>query len=933
MKTRALEVYGRLPLSFEANRGQTSAPVDFISRGSGYTLSVTATEAVLALQSPNTSPPKARVVRLQLVGANDAAKPDGRNELPGKVNYFIGNDPKRWRTGVPTYAQVRYDDVYAGIDLVYYGNQRELEYDFIVAPGANPDTIAFTFDGADALEVDGAGNLVLHAGEARLLQRAPTVYQEIDGVRKQVPGRYALEGTATDPRVRFAVGGYDRRQPLVIDPVLAYSTYLGGARDDSGAGIAIDGDGSVYVTGSTRSTDFPAPAGMFDTTLGGSDDAFVTKLDASGALIYSTYLGGSSRDTGAGIAVDAAGNAYVTGSTVSADFPTTPGAFDLTTGFDQDAFVAKLGADGATLAYSSYLGGGASEWGFGIAVDDGGSAYVTGMTNSNDFPTTPGAFDTTFGDFTGLAAFVTKINPGGTALLYSTYLGGGGPATDGTADNSGFAIAVDAIGNAYVTGYTESGVFPTTIGALDATLGGDSDGFVTKLDAIGGSLIYSSYLGGNGVDVGSAIAVDDSGNAFVTGLTLSVDFPTTPGAFDTTYTAGHEDGFVTKLDAGGGLSYSTLFGGGHNDNPSGIAIDSDGNAYVTGYTQSDDFPTTPGALDTTLGGPRGGFEVPRDGFVITFNSSGTGLGYSSFLGGDGDDWGFGIALDSARNIHVTGFTSSRRFSITPGAFDPTFGSGDVFRTDAFVVKIAPEPDVDLTETALSSPPAVVVLLEEFSVTDTVENQGSTPAAKSRSSYYFSLDTLKTADDMRVTGDRKVPTLGASGTSTGLVGLTVGPAIKVGVYYLLACADATNIESESDEGNNCLASTTTVDVRAPDLVETAVSNPPAMRLRGQSFSVTDTLGNVGNAESGASTTLYYLSPHVKKHSSDPQLTGSRNAPGLGVGAHSTDAVTVTIPVNVTPGSYYVLACGDGLKAVAESDEADNCKASATKVSVQ
>ena len=437
---------------------------------------------------------------MQLVGANATARPEGRDELPGKVNHFIGNDPKRWSRGVPTYAQVRYQDVYAGIDLVYYGNQRELEYDFVVAPGANPDTIALTFEGADALEVDAAGNLVLHTGADRILQRAPRVYQDIDGVRKAVPSRYALQdATADRQQVRFDVGGYDRRHPLVIDPVLAYSTYLGGLSTDDAIGIAVDSAGSAYVTGDTASIGFPTTSDAFDTTLGGSGtyDAFVTKLDANGAgVVYSTFLGGSSHDTGLGIAVDSSGCAYVAGYTASANFPTTPGAFDGTYGGGTyDAFVTKLDPGGAALLYSTYLGGGqgvSQNAGFdvasGIAVDHAGNAFVTGLTYSSDFPITPGAFDTTFA---GGDVFVTKLLASGSALAYSTYLGG-------SANDAGNGIAVDSAGSAYVTGSTASSNFPTTPGAFDVTRGGGIfDAFVTKLAASGAALVYSTYLGGS----------------------------------------------------------------------------------------------------------------------------------------------------------------------------------------------------------------------------------------------------------------------------------------------------------------------------------------------------------------------------------------------------------------------------------------------------
>ena len=937
---QAREAYGRLPLSFEANRGQTAPQVDFIARGSGYTLFVTPTEAVLTLRSPATPKPKTtdpkslirssnrmapgtdhtsdaqgRVLRMRLAGANATARPEGRDELRGKVNYFIGSDPKQWRSGVSTYAKVRYQGVYPGIDLVYYGNQRELEYDFIVAPTADPGAIALTFDGADTLEVDRGGNLVLHAGAEQIVQRAPRVYQEIDGVTRDVGGRYVLQDGRR--RVRFEVGRYDRRQPLVIDPVLAYSTYLGGSGYEFGYGIAVDSAGNAYVTGSTDSPDFPSTLGAFETTRGGYTDAFVTKLAASGAgLVYSTYLGGEAGyENGEGIAVDSAGNAYVTGFTSSSHFPTTPGAFQTTLGggLSADTFVTKVEATGAALAYSTYLGGSDADAGHGIAVDSAGNAYVSGTTRSPDFPTTLGAFDTTPDGEND--AFVTKLEASGAALVYSTYLGG-------ASNDFGNGIAVDSAGNAYVTGYTFSSDFPTTPGAFQTTFGGglSADTFVTKVEATGAALAYSTYLGGSDADGGYGIAVDSAGDAYVSGTTSSPDFPTTPGAFDTTLALA--DAFVTKLEATGtALIYSTYLGGSNVDGGTAIGVDSAGNAYVTGNTYSIDFPTTAGAFQPT---PSGAVEA----FVTKLDVTGAALAYSTFLGGKNTDSGEAIAVDSAGNVFVTGYTRTSHFPITPGAFQPTHGGG----VDAFVTKIALEPDIDLVETALSNPPAVVLLTDTFSVTDTVENHGSTPAAQSRTRYYLSLDTTKSAGDDRFTATRKVPALSPGGTSTGPAVLTVAASTKLGVYFLLACADDLNAVGETDETNNCRASTTTVEVRAPDLVETAVSNPPVTGSPGGSFSVTDTVANHGNAAADASMIRYYFSLNTTKGGSDLLLTGNRTVPALAVGAQSMGSVTVTIPAAVTPGTYYLLACGDDLNNVAERDEKNNCKASATRVSV-
>src|SRR5436190_8491855 len=537
------EAYGKLPLSFEANRGQTDAQVKFLSRGPGHTLFLTSTEAVLVLttrESPAREPavhgkPARRgpgtdaVLRMTFVGAQPPLRPVGREELPGRANYFIGKDPAKWRTNVPTYAKVQYAALYPGIDLIYYGNQRQLEYDFVVRPGADPGLIALGFRGADKLDVDDQGNLVLDTAVGNIRMRKPVIYQEVNGVRREVAGSYVLTGTH---QVGFRIAAYDASQPLVIDPVLSYSTYLGGSNTDQGLGIAVDTSGNAYVTGRTQSTNFPTTAGAFQTTGGGTEDAFVTQLIPMGTvLVYSTYLGGSGIDDGLGIAVDALGNAYVTGVTFSTNFPTTAGAFQTTLGGTEDAFVTTLNATGSLLVYSTYLGGSDFDEGFGIAVDALRNAYVTGFTGSTNFPTTAGAFQTTGGDT--VDAFVTKLRSEDRRVGYSTYLRGSGV-------DDGLGIAVDALRNAYVTGFTGSTNVPTTAGAFQTTFGGTEDAFVTKLNPMGTGLVYSTYLGGSGVDDGFGIAVDALGNAYVTGATLSTNFPTTAGAFQTTL-GGTED--------------------------------------------------------------------------------------------------------------------------------------------------------------------------------------------------------------------------------------------------------------------------------------------------------------------------------------------------------------------------------------------------------
>src|SRR5712672_1576210 len=419
---RLSESYGKLPLQFEANRGQTQKDVRFLSRGPGYSLYLTAGEAVLVLAKPDAkAQEKSVALRMSLVGAARKPHITGLDELPGKANYFIGKDRSKWRANVPTYAKVQYRNVYPGVDLVYYGNQRQLEYDFVVAPGADPKRIALGFKGADKLEIDAKGDLVLRAAGGEVRQHKPVVYQEIDGIRQEIDGGYVRKGAN---RVGFRLAAYDTARPLIIDPVLSYSTYLGGSGREKGLAIAVDRDGNAYVTGLVSSTDFPTTAGAFQPIFGGGTafgggqgfDAFVTKFDSTGsALLYSTYLGGSDDDQGLGIAVDTNGNAYVTGSTKSANFPTTAGAFQPTYGGVTDAFVTKLDPTGSALIYSTYLGGSSGDEGNAIAVDAGGCAYVTGIAGS-DFPTTPGAVEAVG----AIGAFVTKLDPSGSALAYST---------------------------------------------------------------------------------------------------------------------------------------------------------------------------------------------------------------------------------------------------------------------------------------------------------------------------------------------------------------------------------------------------------------------------------------------------------------------------------------------------------------------------------
>ena len=1134
--------YGKIPLSFEANKGQTDPSVQFLSRGSGYSLFLTQGEVVLNLERQQaTTPAQGRkpkpapvdTLRMRLVAANPNAAVTGTDPQPGVVSYFIGNNPKNWNTGIPTFGKVSYAQVYPGVDLVFYGNQRKLEFDFVAAAGADPSRVQLGFSGG-RLSLGRDGNLQMSAKNGLIVFRRPTVYQEIEGRRQTIASSFALLGSGA---VGFNLGDYDRSKPLVIDPVLEYSTYLGGGLVNA---IAVDNLGHAYVAGSTGGS-LPVSKNAYQTSYDGSSNnvfnAFIAKLNQTGTgLVYATYLGGSGStyggDSAYGIAVDASGDAYVTGSTYSTDFPVTPNAYQSVNNASSiesnNAFVTKLNPTGTALVYSTYLGGQGgdvvgtvSDYGSAIAVDKSGYAYLTGKALGG-FPVTPGAFQTGNNEsiyqgwyYTG-NAFVTKLNQTGMALVYSTFLGGSGSIIDnyGCGD-AGSGIAVDSSGYAYVTGGTCSANFPTK-SAFQSAIKGSGSAFVTKFNETGTALEYSTYLGGSGGESGSGIAVDNSGHAYVTGATTSKNFPVTSGAFQSTL-KGSKNAFVSKLDpAGNGLTYSTYLGGGA-DTGSGIAVDSSGNAYLTGNTSSANFPVTAGsAFQTTYkGAAYNGSNV----FVTKINQAGTVLVFSSYLGGSGTNEGdssYGIAVSGSGGTYVAGTTGSTDFPVTSGAYETknssvasfiakfdlsmtsppaatttslkasvnpqvvenevTFDAvvklatgagtptGDVVfsldgksvaavalgsagsaswstssltvgqhtilasykgnlthaassksmtetitrspshvvvaggpidlngmltltatisgnsagtptgsvtfktakvtlytspvwskvatlynpATAAFglgvgkdlvtaaysgdsmylpssgteLVVVTPETTADFTETYVSAPPAAVVVGGSFKVTDTVQNIGVT-AAKSVTHYYISSATTGTG--YLLSGSRAVPPLAVNAISTGTATVTVPSGVPSGVYYLGACANDTRTVPETNLWNNCNGPETSITVSGPDLEETAVSVPVAVKIGG-SFQVTDTAKNIGQVAAAASVTRFYLSSTASKTTKSHLLTGSRTVPKLAVNATSSGAVTVSVPSAVPQGAYYLLACANDNGAIAETDTKNNCKVS-------
>ena len=761
-----IEAYGKLPLSFEENLGQTAQEVRFVSHGSRYALFLTPQEAVISLQqgAPRDLSPlhrmayfralrKARkagrmsVLRMRLEGANPGAQIAGIDRLPGKVNYFIGNDPRKWRTDVPSYAQVKYAGIYPGVDLVFYGNQGRLEYDFVIAPGADPKVIQLSLKGAQRLRVNSRGDLVLSVSGGQVALQKPVIYQNVKGDRHEIQGRYVLAGNR---RVTLDVASYDISVPLIIDPVLNYSTYLGGSTvGDLGSAIAVDSLGDAFVTGTTSSTTFPSTPGGFGAG-NANGVAFVTEVNPTGtALLYTTYLGGTGGDFGNGIALDNSGsganpggNVYVTGATFSTTFPTTaanalkPISAGAALG---TSFISKINptASGtASLVYSSYLGGtdGTSanpDVGNGVAADVNGNAYVTGLTASSpgsadaNFPVTAAtAFQSTLGTTNG-NAFLTRIDTtqvGSASLAYSTYLGG----TGANATSSGLlfgelaqGVAVDASQNAYIVGITTSTDFPTTNAnafqpntAPPAAVALGTI-FVSRVDASGtktpaASLAYSTYLGGDNRDLSSAIALKpNSAVAYVTGTTESLLFPTFPTAAPGPYQATGSTGgtaFVSLIDTGqigsASLTYSTFLGG-PRTTAFGITVDATGNAYVAGGTSTSGYPVTPGAFQPNFATGASG-----EGFISKLNPGGNGtadLVYSSFFGGSGSAGGpdavNAIAVDGQNNAYITGvtFSSSATFPVFPSAaattpaFQTDLPSGDV--SAAFVAKLTLIPTV------------------------------------------------------------------------------------------------------------------------------------------------------------------------------------------------------------------------------------------------
>ena len=761
LKANRLVAAAKLPLAFEPNQGQTDAQAAYVAHGAGYGLFLTPSEAILSLGvAAKNSPAVNTAVHMQLEGASSNPKIAASEPLPGKSNYFRGNDPSRWVRNVPTFARVRYSDVYPGVDLVFYGKQGQLEYDFAVRSGADPRQIRLNLSGVENVLLGDDGSLSLKTGDREIRWNKPTIYQEVNGRRSPVAGSFEL---LARNRVGFALGAYDHNLDLVIDPVLAYATYFGGAGDEVNPQVAVDANANIYLAGTTSSaTLFPTEAcGGTSTTppeplcpmLSGTTDVFVSKLDSVGSsVIYTTYLNGLSipgttplvpygnatgADSSAGLAVDNQGNAYVTGTTTSGDFPVTPNAFQSTpVNAQAHVFISKLDSTGAALLYSSYLSGSNTDTALALAADNTGDAYILGTTQSvtdGDFPT-GSSFQQHANGATNLyfvSRFDTTQTVGSQSLKFFSYLGGGTSAADPAIPANGVVcaqlpcggIVLDTTGNAYValgTTFTNLPVANAYQSSLHGT--GTSDAYLAKITKDGSAVLYSTYLGGSGNDVANAISIDSSGNAYLTGSTTSGDFPQGTAKEFTTLSGG-QDAFVAKLNNPSTgpltLTFTSLLGGSGTDTGLGIATDTNQNVYLVGSTNSANFPI-PGGTVAANG---------TDAFVSKFNTNTTTLlafVSSELLGGSGTDRATSIVQNSNGAVLVAGETNSTNFPVqssiphTPPLRSLLNGTGSGSNRDVFLANYGPSTDLGLAITASPNP---VAIGSAVTFTYTIKNNG------------------------------------------------------------------------------------------------------------------------------------------------------------------------------------------------------------------
>ncbi|OHB69634.1 MAG: hypothetical protein A2W23_01090 [Planctomycetes bacterium RBG_16_43_13] len=903
----------------------------------------------------------------------------GINKSEIKVNYFVGGKDN-WRTNISTWQEVTLGEVYKGIELKLKAYGKNVEKIFTVNPKGSVEDIKLKLEGAKSLRINDNGELEIETEIGTVKFTKPIAYQEIEGKRMGVDARYMIPDAGSKMQDNnselqtlnsqlmygFQVAQYDETKPLIIDPLLS-STFIGGSGDDYADALAIDYSGNVFVAGWTSSSDYPSTAGAYDTTYNGSSmDVFVSKLNSElTSLLSSTFIGGSGDDYADTLAIDSSGNVFLTGWTSSSDYPSTAGAYDTTyNGGPKDIFISRLNNDLTSLLSSTFIGGGSEESARPVAIDSLGNVFVAGWTSSSDYPSTAGAYDITFNGNPG-DVFVSKLNSDLTGLLASTFIGGNGK-------EYARALGTDFSGNVFVAGWTSSSDYPATDSAYDTTFNGVWDVFVSKFNYGLTELLASTFIGGSTYESVPALAIDFSGNVFVTGWTSSPDYPTTAGAYDTTYNGGPGDIIVSKLNSNLTSLLSSTFIGGSNDEWGWtLAIDSSGNVFIAGLTLSSDYPTTAGAYDMTYNG--GDYDV----IVSRLNSDLTSLLLSTFIGGSSKESARALAIDSSGNVFVAGYTGSSDYPTTAGAYDMTYnGSIDIFvsKLDSNLSAIDADGDgytssVDCNDNDPSvnsgasegpvgnatcsdgkdndcnsftdsadpnctvSPPDLTISTwtapanacagATISIKDTTKNQGAGTAGASTTKFYLSTNTTLDPSDTPL-GSRSVPSLGVGSLSTGTSSVTL-PNVPTGKYYIIAMADDAKIISESNETNN---KKTKVIYIGPDLIVSTLT-APISAARGTTITISATTKNKGCGMAVASTTAIYLSINRTLDTGDTKLC-SIPVPSLSTGASSAGSCSGTIPVGIATGTYYIITNADDAKVVVESNETNNKRTKAITI---
>ena len=922
-KKEIATAYGDLPIFFIPNEDQLPGEVKYYSKGAGYSFYLTDDGVTYSFvrksedsgKAPSASAYEGYSLKLNFLGRNPNTEIVGSKELEGKVNYFIGDDPSKWKTDIPVYGGAIYKDLYHGIDLVYKGSERIIKYEYKVAPGADYKNIQMSYSGADSLKLSSSGDLLINTPWGQLKDEKPVVYQMVNGKRKSVNSAFTL----TNNTVGFNLGSYDKSAPLVIDPGLSYSTYFGGGGSDQVSDIAVDAAGNAYITGVTSASGFPLQSPL-DPGYNGSEDVYVTKFDPTGgALVYSTYLGGISNEQGKSIETDSSGNAYVTGFTFSTNFPKTPN-MPIGGGY-QDAFLTKLNPTGSALVYSRFIGGGnpasggSNTVGNGIEVSRDGEVFISGVTNSSLFPVTANAYQTTNNKNNNILftddAFLMKFDESGKDILYSTYIGG-------DKDDASLDVAIDRNNIAYVVGYTKSDIgFPLTPGAFRISYGSIAgEGFVTLIDPKGqgdDDLVYSTYLGGDGAadEAVEAVAVDASGNAYLAGSVYYLaGFVTSPGAFQE-YTGANTnyDGFVFKLNPAGtgynDMVYSTLLSGSANDRARDIEIDESGNAYVAGFTASSNFPTTIGAFDTTYDA--------QEAFVTIVNSSGTGLIDSTFLGGTGIDTGLGISLDQRNNVYVTGMTDSGDFELESAL--------DTDPNDIFVSKFITSNDPfggplsDLTITGISPSNANPDTSETIAVDVFVKNNGATLTIPFDVDLHdLSPPSSPPPDGQTGVDYQSVPGLLPNQETT----VTFNISWPQGGYHdLYASVDTQLSVVETNETNN-ISGPVNIMVSKPDLVIDSLSVSTTTADINETVFVDVVIRNQGEVDATSFNVDLYDNPPSTPTAGDSGVF-TEQIGGLSMGS----STTVTFQVSWGSNSSHVLIAQiDSFGVITEVSESNN-----------